>query len=248
MEVASAMVKDGRTDASTTLRVLVVIAHPDDADFWAGGTVAAWSGAGANVTYCVITDGDAGGFDPSAPRAEIPEIRRAEQREAANVLGVKDVLFLGYRDGYLEPSIGLRHDIARVIRRVRPDRMLVWSPEWNWQRPSHPDHRAAGEAAWSAIFPDARNPFAHPELLEEEGLQPWAAGEVWMIGSPQPNKYVDVTDTFDRKITALRVHTSQTGHRDRLVEQMRERLAPNTEAAGLPAGRIAEAFQVVHLG
>jgi LmbE family N-acetylglucosaminyl deacetylase len=125
------MVTGSGAGTSETLRVLVVIAHPDDADFWAGGTIAAWSAAGANVTYCVITDGDAGGFDPSVPRTEIPEIRRAEQREAASVLGVKDVLFLGYRDGYLEPSIGLRHDIARVIRRVRPDRMLVWSPEWN---------------------------------------------------------------------------------------------------------------------
>jgi LmbE family N-acetylglucosaminyl deacetylase len=238
---------DGAGD-SALRRVLVVIAHPDDADFWAGGTIAAWSAQGAAVTYCVITDGEAGGFDPAVPRTLVPVIRRAEQRDAASILGAEDVVFLGYRDGYLEPSIELRKDIARVIRRVRPDRMLVWSPEWNWTRPSHPDHRAAGEAAWSAIFPDARNPFAHPDLLEQERLEPWAVGEVWMIGSPRPDHYVDIADTVDRKIAALRAYASQTGCCDRLVEQMRERLAPNAAAAGLPSGRIAEGFQVVHIG
>ncbi|SRR6266536_474304 len=228
-------------------RALVVIAHPDDADFWAGGTIAQWCAAGAEVSYCVITDGDAGGSDPTLHRTELPAIRRAEQRAAAQGLGVTEVGFLGYPDGCLEPTIALRRDLTRAIRRTRPDRMLVWSPEWNWQRPSHPDHRAAGEAAWSAIFPDARNPFAHPQLLAEEGLEPWAVDEVWMIGAPHPNRYVDVTATFDQKIAALRAHKSQTGHRDRLVEAMRARLAPNTEAAGLPQGRLAEAFQVVNL-
>ena len=97
----------------------------------------------------------------------------------------------------------------------------------------------------SAIFPDARNPFAHPELLDEEGLQPWEVGEVWLIASPNPNYYVDVTDLFDRKLAALRAHKSQTAHRDRLAEGLRERLAPNSQAAGLPPGRLAEAFQVV---
>jgi LmbE family N-acetylglucosaminyl deacetylase len=96
-----------------------------------------------------------------------------------------------------------------------------------------------------AVFPDARNPFAHPELLDQEGLKPWEVGEVWLIASPNPNHYVDVTDVFDRKLAALRAHESQTAHRDRLAEEVRERLAPNSQAAGLPAGRLAEAFQVV---
>jgi LmbE family N-acetylglucosaminyl deacetylase len=224
-------------------RALVVVAHPDDADFWAGGTIASWTSAGIAVTYCVLSDGDSGGFDPQVPRSAIPGIRRAEQEAAAAVLGVSDVRFLGYPDGCIEPSYALRRDITRLIRQVRPARMLTWS--WRPFHRNHPDHRAAGEATMSTIFPDARNPFAHPELLDEEGLKPWEVGEVWLIGSPSPNHYVDVTDRFDRKLAALQAHKSQTGHRDRLAEGLRERLASNSQAAGLPAGRLAEAFQVV---
>jgi LmbE family N-acetylglucosaminyl deacetylase len=228
-------------------RALVVVAHPDDVDFWAGGTVACWTGAGIAVAYCVLTDGDSGGFDPRIPRSAIPDIRRAEQEAAAVELGVSDVRFFGYPDGRLEPSYALRRDITRVIRQVRPQRVLTWTPEWSWQRfhRNHPDHRAVGEAALSAVFPDARNPFAHPELLSEEGLEPWEVGEVWLMGTPSPNHYVDITDTLERKVAALRAHGSQTVHRDKLAEELRERLAPNSEAAGLPADRLAEAFQVV---
>jgi LmbE family N-acetylglucosaminyl deacetylase len=228
-------------------RALVVVAHPDDVDFWAGGTVACWTSAGITVTHCVLSDGDTGGFDPEVPRSAIPGIRRAEQEAAAAVLGVSDVRFLGYPDGDIEPSYALRRDITRLIRQVQPARMLTWSPEWSWRRfhRNHPDHRAAGEATLSAVFPDARNPFAHPELFSQEGLKPWEVSEVWLIGSPNPNHYVDITDTFDRKSAALRAHQSQTAHRDRLAEEVRERLAPNSQAAGLPADRLAEAFQVV---
>jgi LmbE family N-acetylglucosaminyl deacetylase len=228
-------------------RALVVVAHPDDVDFWAGGTVACWTSAGIAVTHCVLSDGDTGGFDPEVPRSAIPGIRRAEQEAAAAVLGVSDVRFLGYPDGDIEPSYALRRDITRLIRQVQPARMLTWSPEWSWRRfhRNHPDHRAAGEATLSAVFPDARNPFAHPELFSQEGLKPWEVSEVWLIGSPNPNHYVDITDGFDRKIAALRAHQSQTAHRDRLAEEVRERLAPNSQAAGLPADRLAEAFQVV---
>jgi LmbE family N-acetylglucosaminyl deacetylase len=228
-------------------RALVVVAHPDDVDFWAGGTVACWTSAGIAVTHCVLSDGDTGGFDPEVPRSAIPGIRRAEQEAAAAVLGVSDVRFLGYPDGDIEPSYALRRDITRLIRQVQPARMLTWSPEWSWRRfhRNHPDHRAAGEATLSAVFPDARNPFAHPELFSQEGLKPWEVSEVWLIGSPNPNHYVDITDTFDRKSAALRAHQSQTAHRDRLAEEVRERLAPNSQAAGLPADRLAEAFQAV---
>jgi LmbE family N-acetylglucosaminyl deacetylase len=228
-------------------RALVVVAHPDDVDFWAGGTVACWTSAGTTVTYCVLSDGDSGGFDPQVPRSAIPGIRRTEQEAAAAVLGVSDVRFLGYPDGCIEPSYALRRDITGLIRQVQPARLLTWSPEWSWRRfhRNHPDHRAAGEAALSAVFPDARNPFAHPELLNLEGLEPWEVGEVWLIGGPSPNHYVDITDVFDRKLTALQAHESQTAHRDRLEEEMRERLAPNSQAAGLPADRLVEAFQVV---
>jgi len=228
-------------------RALVVVAHPDDVDFWAGGTVARWTSAGTAVTYCLLSDGDSGGFDPQVPRSAIPGIRRTEQEAAAAVLGVSDVRFLGYPDGCIEATYALRRDITRLIRQVRPIRLLTWSPEWSWRRfhRNHPDHRAAGEAALSAVFPDARNPFAHPELLNEEGLELWEVGEVWLMGGPSPNHYVDITDVFDRKLAALRAHESQTAHRDRLEADMRERLAPNSQAAGLPADRLVEAFQVV---
>jgi LmbE family N-acetylglucosaminyl deacetylase len=228
-------------------RALIVVAHPDDVDFWAGGTIACWTSAGIGVTCCVLTDGDSGGFDPGVPRSAIPDIRRDEQEAAALELGVNDVRFLGYPDGRLEPSYALRRDITRVIRQVRPERVLTWTPEWSWRRfhRNHPDHRAVGEAVLGAVFPDARNPFAHPELLRDEGLEPWAVDEVWLMGAPSPNRYVDITDTFARKLAALRAHKSQTGHRDSLEADLRERLAPNSQAAGLAPGRLAEAFQVV---
>lgn len=228
-------------------RVLAVMAHPDDVDFGAAGTVRAWTEAGIEVSYCLITNGDAGGFDPTVPRSEIPRIRQAEQRAAGAVLGVTDVRFLGYRDGELSVSHELRRDISRVIREVRPDRMLIQSPERNWQRiqSSHPDHLAAGEAAIQAVYPDARNPFAHASLLLDEGLEDWSVPEVWVMASPAPNHYVDITDAFDAKLAALRAHESQTAHMDDLADRVRGWMSMQAEQAGLPAGRLAEAFMVV---
>ncbi len=228
-------------------RALVVTAHPDDVDFGASGTIAGWTAAGVEVAYCICTDGDAGGFDPAVDRAEIPGIRRAEQQAAAATVGVTDVRFLGYRDGALEPTQELRRDISRVIRQVRPQRMVIQSPERNWARigASHPDHLAAGVAAMAAIYPDARNPFAHPSLLADEELAEWAAAETWLMAHPDSNHVVDVTDRFDTKLAALRAHQSQTSHLDDLESRLREWGGINAEAAGLPAGRLAERFFVV---
>ena len=225
-------------------RALVVTAHPDDVDFGAAGTVASWVAQGTRVTYCIVTDGDAGGFDPAVPRSEIPRIRRSEQVEAARILGVDDVRFLGYRDGELEVTHGLRRDISRVIREVRPERMLIQSPERNWSRisASHPDHMAAGEAAIFAIYPDARNPFAHPILLADEGLDAWTVHDVWVMAAPEPNHIVDVTDRLDLKLAALRAHESQTSHMDDLEERIRGWMTMAAERGGLPDGRLAEAF------
>jgi len=229
-------------------RALVVTAHPDDVDFGAAGTVAGWTDAGIEVAYCVLTRGDAGGFDDT-PRERMPILREAEQRAAAQAVGVKDVTFLGYPDGQLYVTHELRRDITRQIRRFRPQRVLCPSPERNWQRIgiSHPDHRAAGEATLCAVYPDARNPFAHPELLAEEGLAEWSVREVWMIGAPRPlvNHYVDITDLFDRKLEALRAHVSQTGHRPDLSGMVRGWLAATAQAGELPEGRLAEAFHVI---
>jgi LmbE family N-acetylglucosaminyl deacetylase len=228
-------------------RALVVTAHPDDVDFGSAGTIATWTAKGIEVTYCIVTDGDAGGFDPEVPRTDIPRIRRAEQTAAAGIVGVTDVRFLGYRDGELAVSHDLRRDISRVIRQVRPRRMLIQSPERNWQRiqASHPDHLAAGEAAIQAVYPDARNPFAHPSLLRDEGLEAWTVDEVWVMASDQPDHFVDVTDTFDVKIKALRAHASQTSHMDELEEFLRSWMEAAAERGGLPSGRLAEAFKVV---
>jgi LmbE family N-acetylglucosaminyl deacetylase len=223
----------GVLDDSEIARVLSITAHPDDVDFGAAGTIARWTEAGIEVTYCVVTDGNAGGFDEDFPRAEMAALRRAEQIAAAKCVGVHDVRFLGYPDGRVEATLDLRRDLARVIRQVR--RMGA----------SHPDHRAVGSAALDAVYPDARNPFAFPELREQEGLAAWKVSEVWIAGSPSPTNFVDVTATFTRKIAALRAHQSQTGHLDDLDERIRGWLTRAAALGGLPEGHLAEAFQVL---
>lgn len=230
-------------------RILVVTAHPDDVDFGAAGAIAGWVAEGIEVTYCIVTDGDAGGFDPTVPRSQIPTIRRAEQIAAGAVLGVHDVRFLGYRDGELTVTHDLRRDISRVIRQVRPQRMLIQSPERNWRRlpASHPDHMAAGEAAIFAIYPDARNPFAHPVLLNDEGLEAWTVHDVWVFGTPTPDTFIDITAHFDTKIAALRAHESQTSHMDDLEDRIRGWGVVMAEMGGLPEGRLAESFMRVEV-
>ncbi|MDQ1713664.1 MAG: hypothetical protein QOE45_3114 [Frankiaceae bacterium] len=228
-------------------RILVVTAHPDDVDFGAAGTVATWTKAGHAVTYCVVTNGDAGGFDPAVPRSEIAAIRQAEQRAAAAEVGVTDVRFLGHPDGRVVVSLDLRRDISRVIRQVRPQRLLTQSPQRNYERiyASHPDHLATGEATLCAVYPDARNPYAHPELLDE-GLDAWTVAETWLMAAPGAAHVVDVTDLYDTKLAALRQHVSQLpGVPGELDTLLRGWLGMNAKAAGLPEGRLAEAFQVL---
>jgi LmbE family N-acetylglucosaminyl deacetylase len=224
-------------------RVLVVTAHPDDVDFGAAGSIATWTDAGVEVAYCICTNGEAGGFDEAMPRPAMAELRQEEQRAAAKVLGVTDLYFLGYPDGRLQSTIELRRDISRVIRQVRPQRVLTQSPERIYQRiyASHPDHLAAGDAALAAVYPDARNPFAHPELLDE-GHEPWSVDEVLMMAAPMADTYVDITDTIDRKIEALRKHDSQHPDPAGLDERIRMWGAMTARAGGLPDGRHAEAF------
>ncbi len=230
-------------------RALVVTAHPDDVDFGAAATVASWTAEGIEVSYCVITDGQAGGFDPDLDRADMPEIRRSEQRCAAKEVGVVDVRFLGYVDGELTVSRDLVRDLVRVIRQVRPQRVMIQSPERDWNRlaPSHPDHLAGGEAATQALYPGAGNPFAFAELLDHEGLEAWSPREVWLVEHPSANHAVDVTDYFDAKMTALMCHETQ--HRDPgwIHEAMRAELTASAAKHGLGAGRLAEAFAVYPL-
>jgi LmbE family N-acetylglucosaminyl deacetylase len=237
-------------DDAEVSRILVIVAHPDDVDFGAAGTVARWSDAGIEVIYCLVTDGDAGGSDPAISRPDMAALRRREQTAAAAQVGVRDLIFLGYPDGRVEPTLGLRRDLARVIRQIRPDRVVCPSPERDYVRPgiSHPDHRAVGSATLDAVYPDARNPFAFPELLAEEGLEAWTVREVWISGTSAPTHYVDVTETFPRKIAALRAHASQTGGRDDLEGFLRQRLGRAAAQGGLPEGHLAEPFRVVDTG
>lgn len=227
-------------------RVLAITAHPDDIDFGAAGTIATWVAEGIEVSYCIVTDGDAGGHDPDVPREEIPRIRQAEQIAAAKAVGVTDVTFLGYPDGRLVPSLDLRRDIAREIRRARPQRVVCQSPERNFQRifASHPDHLAAGEATLCAVYPDARNPYTFTELVDE-GFDAWTVSEVWMMAGPIPSTHVDITDHFDRKVEALRAHTSQTAHMTDLAGFLRGWAVEMAKRFELPDGRLAEAFTVI---
>lgn len=227
-------------------RLLVVMAHPDDVDFGSAGTVATLADQGVHVTYCLVTDGDAGGFDHSIARAEMAAMRRREQTAAAAILGVHDLIFLGHRDGRVVADLALRRDISRVIRQVRPTVVLGQSPERNYERifASHPDHLATGEATVCAVYPDARNPFAFPELLEE-GLEPWSVRELWMSTHPSASDVIDVSDAVDRKLAALMCHASQ--HQDPVATEGRVRgwMAATAQARGLGEGRYAEAYTVV---
>ncbi len=227
-------------------RILVVTAHPDDVDFGAAGSVAVWTNAGIEVAYCIVTDGDAGGSDRSVPRPQMAATRRQEQTAAALVVGVRDVTFLGFADGRLSADLELRKAISRVIRRFRPDRVVAQSPERNWARiyASHPDHLAAGEAAICAVYPDARNPFAFPELLEE-GLEPHTVPELWIMATERADRVVDTTEFFDLKLAALRSHRSQVGGGEHLEELLTNWMSGTALAAGLADGRLAEAFHVV---
>lgn len=230
-------------------RALVVTAHPDDVDFGIAGTVALLTGAGVEVDYCVVTDGQAGGFDREVAREEMPRIRRNEQVAAAEQVGVSQVSFLGRVDGEVVADLDLARDLSREIRRVRPDLVITSSPERNYRfvGASHPDHRRVGDATLDAVYPFARNPFAFPELLEEEQLEPWVVGEVWLLGDPAPDRFVDVTDVVDRKLAAIEAHRSQLTDPDEMRTRVRGWLARTARAGGLPEGRLAEAVRVVRI-
>ena len=231
-------------------RVLVVTAHPDDADFGAAGTIAGWVDSGLTVTSLLCTHGEQGGFEDTN-RDQMPAVREREQVAASATLGVKDVRFLsGHRDGWLEPSWELQRQIVEVIREVQPERVLIQSPERWYDRiqASHPDHLAAGEAAIRAIYPAAENRYAWPELIER-GLEPWHVSEVWIMAHPQTGHVVDITDTFDRKLAALQAHTSQTGHMTDQLEGLLRRWGSGVaEAFGLGPGRLGESFHILDLG
>jgi LmbE family N-acetylglucosaminyl deacetylase len=193
-------------------RALVIVAHPDDIEFGAAGIIARWTDAGAQVTYCIVTDGSAGSNAPDADLAALVTTRQAEQRAAAAVVGVSDVRFLGHQDGVLQPTLELRRELARLIRALRPEVVLTMDPttvlvdEVGYI--NHPDHRAAGEAALYAVFPSAGTRPIFPELLAE-GYEPHNVHYLYLTVATKPNLVVDVSAVIDRKIESLRLHASQ---------------------------------------
>jgi len=230
----------------TIERALVVVAHPDDIDFGSAGTVATLTAAGVDVSYCLVTSGDAGGDLSTQTYEERAAEREYEQTNAAKEVGVTDLTFLRWPDGRVEVSMELRKEIAKVIRRCRPDLVITQSPERNYERifASHPDHLAVGEATMRAVYPDARNPHAFPELVGE-GLGAHTVPQVWLAGFT-PTMVVDITENFDRKLAALRQHVSQVGEREGLEEMLRTWTRAMAKLAGLKKGRLAEGFRVVN--
>jgi LmbE family N-acetylglucosaminyl deacetylase len=226
-------------------RVLAVMAHPDDVDFWAAGTVALWVDAGITVTYLLVTSGDAGGFDQKESRAALADQRREEQVQAATTLGVSDVRFLdGFWDGQVAVTEELVGAITRTIRQVRPDLVLTQSPSRTWHdiRLSHPDHLAVGEATARAVYPYARNPFAFPDLAAE-GLEAFEVRELWLQGDPRPDHAVDVTTVWARRQAALAAHASQHPDLPAALARSQQEATAVASRYGWPAGRLAEEFK-----
>jgi LmbE family N-acetylglucosaminyl deacetylase len=230
----------------TPARALFVGAHPDDADYGAGGLLATWAAAGCSVTVACVTDGDSGGFDAAVPRSDIPRIRRAEQQAAAAELGISDVRFLGRSDGWVTVDRPLRLELARLVRELRPEAVVTHCPERDYRfvYTYHPDHLATGGAVLAAVYPDARNAFAFsPQELD---LPPWEVAQVWLCGSPRAETAIDVTDVLAAKVRACSAHDSQTPMLAGSVEQeLREEGERVAREHGLPEGRLAEAYQVV---
>jgi LmbE family N-acetylglucosaminyl deacetylase len=222
-------------------RVLVIFSHPDDAEFGAAATIAHLTAAGARVDYVVTTDGGKGTDDPAVTSAQLTAMREAEQRAAADLLGVSEIVHLGYPDGYLTPSLDLRRDIVRQIRRFRPDLVIAQNPVRRQDgNPfvGHPDHLATGEATLAAVYPAARDRLNFPELLEE-GLEPWKVRQVLVTGVEHPNLFLDVSATFELGLQAIFAHVSQIADRGAVEERMRDRTAEIGEPVGLP---LANAF------
>ena len=228
-------------------RVLCFGAHPDDLDFGASGTVAAWTAAGVHVEYCIMTDGDAGGFDDRTAE-EITEMRHAEQRAAAALVGVRTVHFMGERDGFLEPTHAVMKQVVELIRTVRPDVVLAMHPERNWERiqRSHPDHLACGEAVTRADLPGGGEPVSYPEL-EAAGLAAYKLPWLWLLRladrarEPRGGHHF----VFELKLEALRQHLSQHPDVPAMERYVRTQCLAKGREYGMKDGALAEAFHVV---
>jgi LmbE family N-acetylglucosaminyl deacetylase len=224
---------------------MVIVAHPDDIEFGIAGSIARWTLEGEDVSYVMVTDGASGSNDPTVQRAALVETRRQEQMAAAALVGVEDVHFLGYPDGTLQHTLELRRDLTRLIRKLKPDRVITMDPTLIFFDAggyiNHPDHRAAAEAAIYATFPSAETRPIFPELLSE-GLEPHKVSELWLMFSEKPNTHIDITATIDRKIESLACHVSQIGGQD--LSFVRKWDADAGKQAGY---EYAESFRVIRM-
>ena len=221
---------------------MIIAAHPDDIEFVVAGTAAKWAQAGTRVTYVLVTSGDAGSHQPGITREQLARIRENEQRAAAQVAGVEEVIFLGYHDCEVEPTLALRRDLVREIRRFKPDIVVCYDPTRLFvgdRYINHPDHRAVGQAALDAIAPTVAMPLVFPDLLDE-GLEPHRVKEVLVASSPQPDTWIDITATIDLKIEALRRHVSQFPDGWDPNDRLREWASETGKEVGVP---YAESFR-----
>ena len=229
--------------------ILVILAHPDDPEFFCGGTLAKWARAGHHITYQLLTCGDKG-FNESTPEGMTPDalcaIRHEEQLAAAKVIGAEAVHFMDCPDGYLVPTIDLRRDLVRVIRKFKPDILVTCDPQTLFAiyGINHPDHRAAGEATLAAVFPAARDRMNFPELLAE-GLEPHKVREIYLAGAQSPDVAIDVTAYLERKLESLRAHVSQIGDWD--PEPMVREWAQETAQQHPGNGDYVESFKYFKL-
>lgn len=225
--------------------VLAVFAHPDDMDFSSAGTIAKWTAAGSDITYLVCTDGSKGSEDPAMTPRRLAAIRAGEQREAARILGVRDVIFVGRRDGELAADLALKEEIVRVIRIKKPELVITLDPAFFYSIArgfvNHADHRAAGQAAVDAVFPLARDRLNFPQH-EKKGLAPHKVNTLLLVSFDEPTHLEDIHTTLDAKLSALHAHASQVGA-DALA-RVRERAAALGAKARM---RYAEGFKRIDL-
>jgi len=228
-------------------RAMIVAAHPDDPDIGCGGTAARMTKNGSEVIYVVCTRGDKGSSDLEMTSDRLPVLRDAEQRAAAEVLGVKEVVFLNELDGEVQNTLAFRGDVVRAIRYYRPDAVFTHDPTGHILRNTflnHPDHRAVGTVALDAIFPSARDHLQYPDHYYKEGLLPHKVLEVYLFGSNEPNIWIDVADTIELKIAALLKHVTQFGEREQMGDFVRARAQAIGEGQDLA---YAEAFRRISL-
>jgi LmbE family N-acetylglucosaminyl deacetylase len=233
---------------SQPFRVLVVLAHPDDPDFFCGGTVARWSAEGREVFYCLLTRGDKGVDNPDNDPEKLAKIRMKEQRAAAKVLGVREVFFMDHPDGFLVPDLNLRREVVRVIRRLRPKIVVTCDPTNFFPSDryiNHPDHRATGQATLDAVFPAAGLGSYFPELMTEDNLEPHKVSQVYVAGAQHPNTVVNVSRFFDLKLEALTKHRSQIHSIEELEKSLRDRMLDPQSPPDAP--RYIECFKRIDL-